>query len=599
MIVQSKYIKFFYSKLPVIVRNDIEYQVKRRKERAGANITNLVRFKEKCVDNGLKRAPFIENKFQFADMRKGAKKAPAMGLDHHILMDDSAIESLAKNIADMNCSFVNSNDAINAGSYLESLQFIFLKFSDSLRSVFINPPSIKKKHETIEDAERELEIAIKRCMCEKWIVKRFFFLRTQYVEYAQIALGRVGKKKNQKKYVSAVSFSAWKRKQKEAADFLDSMAVYCEETGESFDLSEVAKRTTANPENRRIEMMVRSRGNEERAIDLGYVGIFVTWTLPSKYHPSSKKWNGSTIKEGHKVNMAAWARARARIAKSEIDYFGFRVAEPHKDGCEHLHMFLFCSEEDKDELIRHMQEVACEEDIDELVDDISPRFKVKLCDPAKGGFTAYIAKYIAKNINGAYMPGSDAEESAWRVRAWASTHRIRQFQAFGSSPVGLWRQLRRTNEADTRFCEKLDAVRCAADSSKWKVFCELAQPAQILYEKSEGVYGEETRKVIGFSWLGRRVLTSAKKFAIVTKSKVAALLSSGSAFWGQDGTSWSTENNCNSELELALKRLSGWSKRGVQCLIGPLLEGKLVWIDEFCGLKLVYGELRVKQREGP
>ncbi|EPO4248956.1 replication endonuclease [Vibrio cholerae] len=569
----------FYSKLPIIVRNDIEYQVSLRAKRAEATFANLSKFQDIAIQKALKSAPLIERKFPFVDSRAG-RKTPCgmMGLDHHILMNDSSLEMLCEKLMHKHLGIINAltaqEDYCNL-SYLEALKQAFAQMKASLSALFIVAPAIKKKHQTEADAERELEIAIRRCITPEWMLRKFLFLRAQYIEYAQIALGRVGKKKNQRKYISALSFSNWKAKQREAIAYIENMAVMNDETGEVFDLAEVVKRTTANPENRRIEMMVRSRGNEERAIDLGYEGVFVNWTLPSKYHPSSHKWNGSTIKEGHKNLMEQWQRARARLAKDEIDYFGFRVAEPHKDGCSHAHMFLFCPKGQVSALVGHLETVAIEEDRAELGHDITPRFTVKYADPSKGGATAYIAKYISKNVNGKYMPESEAEESAYRVRAWASTHRIRQFQAFGSPSVGLWRQLRRAGEEDTAFCEKLEALRQSADNSRWKQFCELATDAALEYELGLGKYGETTRRVIGFSWLGKVVETITGKYKLVTKKDAKRLSETRSV------SPWSTENNCNSALSEALMTLTGWSYQGVQCLIAPLLRGAKVPIDRY------------------
>ncbi|MGL4379666.1 MAG: replication endonuclease [Vibrio sp.] len=567
----------FYSKLPIIVRHDIEHQVSLRAKRAEATFANLSKFQDAAIKKALKSAPLIERKFPFVDKRAGIKMpCGMMGLDHHILMNDSSLETLCERLSHNHIGIINaltSQDNYSDLSYLEALKQAFAQMKASLSALFIVAPSIKKKHDTLAEAERELEIAIRRCISPEWMLRKFLFLRAQYIEYAQIALGRVGKKKNQRKYISALSFFNWKAKQREAMAYIENMAVMNDETGEVFDLAEVVKRTTANPENRRIEMMVRSRGNEERAIDLGYEGVFVNWTLPSKYHPSSHKWNGSTIKEGHGNLMGQWKRARARLAKEDIDYFGFRVAEPHKDGCSHAHMFLFCPKSQVSALVENLQAVAVEEDRAELGHDITPRFTVKYADPSKGGATAYIAKYISKNVNGKHMPESEAEESAYRVRAWASTHRIRQFQAFGSPSVGLWRQLRRAGEEDTAFCEKLEALRSAADNSRWKLFCELATDAALEYELGLGKYGEITRRVIGFSWLGQVVETITGKYKLITKKDAQRLLETRRV------SSWSTENNCNSPLSEALMTLTGWSYQGVQCLIAPLLRGGKVPID--------------------
>ncbi|MGV2990049.1 replication endonuclease [Vibrio sp. E150_011] len=581
----SAFTRRFFPRLPQMVKSDVKRKISQRMTRSNPTTQNLIRAAEDAVKFGLKRASFIEDKFSFVDSRY---KASAEPLSHDILMRDDAIEKLAKDYADA-CSTMLSDESLPEvfNSYLEALKHVYERQSLTLQEIHINPPKInfRKEQDKPDELECDLEIAALKMQSEEWIVRRLLHLRSQYIEYVQIALERVGEGKHQAPVISAMSFSNWKQKQREAKQYIEAMSVMNTETGEAFDLEEVIKRTTANPENRRIEMMVRSRGFEEFALDLGFTALFVTWTLPSKYHRVSRKWNGASVKEGHQALMQKWAVARALIAKENIEYFGFRVAEPHKDSTSHSHYFLFCSPKDKTTITNILKGCAIGEDRSELGKDISPRFDVKEADPKKGGATAYIAKYVSKNINGKHMPETESEEYAYRARAWASTHRIRQFQQFGGQPVSLWRNLRRATAEQTKIDPKLEELRQAADSSKWSLFCQLANGARVEYESKQNQYGETNKKIIGFSWLGTLIKTASECYSLVRKKDVKRLQKARSA------VPWSTENNCNPPIIKALMDATGWSMKGVQCLLKPLSKGGTVTIDQYCKIRLKHGRL--------
>lgn len=581
----SAFTRRFFPRLPQIVRNDVLKKVVSRKQRKNPTKANLIRSAEDAVKFGLKFAPLIEDKFGFVDCRYKARSKP---LSHAIIMRDDAIQTLAKTYA-VKCALLLSDEVSfeQCNSYLDALEHVYSRQKTELNKIYVDAPTVnfKKRKNHPNELEEALQIAILKMQSEEWIEARLLFLRAQYLEFAQIALDRVGESKHQRPYISALSFANWVQKQREARDYIESMAAMNDETGEAFNLEDVVQRTTANPENRRIEMMVRSRGFEELAKEFGYTALFLTWTLPSKYHRNSAKWQGTTVKEGHKALMKKWAIGRAELAKLDIDYFGFRVAEPHKDATSHAHYFLFCAPEHKDQIIAILKERAISEDREELGGDTTKRFDVKEADPKKGGATAYIAKYVSKNINGNHLPESEAEQWAYRARAWASTHHIRQFQQFGGRPVSLWRNLRRAKPAQTRIDPKLEELRQAADSSKWSLFCKLAASAKIEYEAKQNKYGETTNKVIGFSWLGKLIETCRESYTLVKKKDVKRLQAARSA------APWSTENNCNSELVEALRRVTGWSFRGVQCLIRPLKMGSKVPIDKHLTIRLRNGRL--------
>lgn len=94
------------------------------------------------------------------------------------------------------------------------------------------------------------------------------------------------------------------------------------------------------------------------------------------------------------------------------------------------------------------------------------RCDVKFIDPSQGTATGYIAKYIAKNIDGYAMDdhladetkffnaktgkeeGKSVKDMAKNVCAWKSRWAIRQFQFFGGAPVTTYRELRRYANLD-------------------------------------------------------------------------------------------------------------------------------------------------------
>ncbi|KXF81212.1 replication endonuclease [Enterovibrio coralii] len=612
----------FMPKLPRIVQDDVHFQVSGRSRRANATRENMTLFINDTVKHALKWAPVIEHKFPFADLRVNASHQrvhsgarSSVTLNHETLMCDDAIERLAVNLTEMftrQIQMIQVEDGETA--YLNALKTVFVGISKDLRTVHLTPPPLKKKHTLLAEAEDELERAICRCLDVKYLVRKFTFLRTQYIEYSQIALARVGDRKSQHAYLSRRSFARWEKKQQEAARFVKAMSVVCHETGETFDLAEVVKRTTANPENRRIELVVRSRGDEERAVEMGYEGVFVNWTLPSKYHRNADKWTGCTPKEAHEVLMAKWRLARAWFQKLDIHWFGLRVAEPHKDGTPHAHMFLYVHPDQKAALVSIIESVAIDEDKHELMINgalnISPRITIKHCDPALGTATGYIIKYISKNINGAHLPEGDAAHTALSATAWARIHRIKQFSQSGSPPVGLWRQIRRASKEDVAFDAQLADLHEHCDKSRWSRFCQDVQDAQLAYETRINGYGETVKKVRGFMWHDIIIETAGKDYSLVPTAKVdtwkaarhavaIALKKARRAF------PWSTENKCNpppysapTGIEHALITVTGWSLKGVQCLISPLLRGATVPIDNALSLSWRDGELQTHAVRG-
>ena len=250
------------------------------------------------------------------------------------------------------------------------------------------------------------------------------------------------------------------------------------DTGEVCNLARLAESTVANPRIRRGELMTRIAGFELVARGLGHVAEFVTLTCPSVFHARrvtegggnepNPKHDGSTPKDAARYLGKVWARIRARLARLYVRPYGFRIAEPHHDGCPHWHVLLFVAAVHVEMLRATIKEHAMRKDGDEPGAERS-RVKFVAIDMEKAGAAAgYVAKYVSKNIDGggyvvdADLLGDEQIAPSQRVEAWASTWGIRQFQQIGGAPVGVWRELRRL-EAGGDYSDRVEAARKAAD----------------------------------------------------------------------------------------------------------------------------------------
>lgn len=161
--------------------------------------------------------------------------------------------------------------------------------------------------------------------------------------------------------------------------------------------------------------------------------------MPSAWRSIAVAW-----RPGYLCTM--WKRLRPALDRAGIGRYGFRIAEPNHDGTPHWHLLIFLApdklEKLKDIVLKHALREAPDEP-----GAHSHRVDFKPIEAGKGTAAGYIAKYVAKNIDGhkldADLYGNPAAETAERVEAWATTWAIRQFQQIGGPPVTVWRELRR------------------------------------------------------------------------------------------------------------------------------------------------------------
>jgi len=409
------------------------------------------------------------------------------------------------------------------------------------------PVKILKK-DTQSDIRAKNIGAVERASCDRWWRGRLRKKYSRQVESILRAQGFVKKKTSP--YVSNFSLQRFKEKRVRNRGVLERLEIECVETDEVLCMADAVDASVSNPENMRNELMVRMRGWEEIAIATGLEGVLFTLTAPSKYHATlhtgrrNPKFNGSTPLETMSYLNGVWSRIRADWARKGIKALGFRVAEPHADGTPHFHLLLFFA---PCELEKAKLSFGCHA----LAEDGSEagaakhRWDYKDIDPAKGTAAGYVAKYVAKNIDGHGVDWDhegevSGEEGAIRVKAWASIWGIRQFQQIGNASVTVWRELRRRRDPlEDWEPEEAEAIRQAADDNDWAKFVELmggdqgafagreqqALRALHVQKPEPNSYGDYLSKVIGV------VMRGASRAAgnIITRHKVWRVQEFGTA----------------------------------------------------------------------
>lgn len=331
--------------------------------------------------------------------------------------------------------------------------------------------------------------AVNRILCSVWWRRVLRKKVARVVEAGAIKLGIVNRRDGG--YCSRSAIERRKHQNDRNAAMLEKTLIR-NEAGQVFTLAELAKRTTANPEIRGGELMVRIRGCEEFADQAGHVGYFLTLTCPSRFHavqsggkgaravmrPNPKYDGVSTPRDAQAWLREQWAKTRAQWARDGIKAYGFRVAEPHHDGCPHWHALLWFA--DDAQAFQALQTVG-----EKWLSDGGPvvsypcrkgviiyrsadgaehergalKNRLNIKRMFAGGAAGYVAKYIAKSIGhfdvGVQLDQADGqtwevdtrEVKGWqRVDAWAACWGIRQFQAIGQPSVTVWREMRRVTK---------------------------------------------------------------------------------------------------------------------------------------------------------
>lgn len=332
----------------------------------------------------------------------------------------------------------------------------------------VEPPKGKSKKQPMPDGP-----AIARMVDPLWWRRQLRKVHAKAVEGSAITMGYVNKTRDI--YVSNESLRRRQQQNKRNAAMLES-TVAKNDQGQEYTLAELAAKGTANKAIRRGELMTRIAGFEHIAVECGHVGLFFTMTCPSRMHKwrtvaggkviENPKYDGTTPREAQKYLSHVWALIRARLKRYGIAMYGFRIAEPNHDGTPHWHFLVFFPESAEQDIREVVRGYALADSPNEK-GAAEHRVDFKKMEAGKGTAAGYIAKYVAKNIDGCGVEkdlfGNDAMTASRRVEAWAATWGIRQFQQVGGPPVTVWRELRRVKELPEDAPEHLRVAHSAVN----------------------------------------------------------------------------------------------------------------------------------------
>jgi hypothetical protein len=350
----------------------------------------------------------------------------------------------------------------------------------------VTPPRVKRC--------KDVPPAIARMVCPLWWRRQLRRVHAKNVEGAAIFLGLVHKRADP--YVSAESLERRQQQNRRNADALEATIARNEE-GQEFTLAELAAKGPANKAIRRAELMTRISGFERIAKDMGHAGLFFTITCPSRMHKwrtvnkgaavvENRRYDGTNPREAQAYLAKVWARIRAALKRQGIGLYGFRIAEPNHDGTPHWHLLAFHAADQLQALRAVILKHALKDSPTEP-GALEHRVDFKPIDWTRGSAAGYIAKYVAKNIDGYGIEkdllGNDAITTAARVEAWASTWGIRQFQQVGGPPVGPWRELRRVESVPEQAPQHLKDAHNAVNrhgeagtelfkAAAWDAYCK-------------------------------------------------------------------------------------------------------------------------------
>ena len=313
-------------------------------------------------------------------------------------------------------------------------------------------------------------------------------------ERARLAC-RIGK--HGEHYLTDDEYQQWQEARASGMQYIKD-TVFISHEDDEVEMLDVYNSTTANPKNRKIQLMTQVNGYVTYAEKHGFTFAMITPTAASEHHPAPRWEDGKlilnprynkqwTVKRTHEHLNAISERVFSALEREGIEFFAFKGVEAHKDGTPHHHFGFFYKDTAGNKRKVHKIFTWYYQELDQLAGDFGDyqhRRKISKVqqaairqhlratqpgaekrrvtfvyhDASKGSLSNYILKsllnYVVKDVAvGADDPQEltpKQQENAarqQRLAAWANLHGIRQFSTLRTkASVGVYQELRRIHQ---------------------------------------------------------------------------------------------------------------------------------------------------------
>ena len=275
--------------------------------------------------------------------------------------------------------------------------------------------------------------------------------------------------------------------------FLNLSVLYDKQTSNMIPLRDLVISANHSPHRYYSEVQNRVNTLTGEAERKGLVPIFMTITLPSKYHPFmlrnkklviNPKFDGTPPREAVKALTKRFARLRNDRALRDIEKDNrmyFRVNEPHQSGTPHTHILYYVPKESIKRVISAFRRLFPQKG-----NDIQSNLR---------NAVAYVMKYINKTL-----PKSKSDKLSKKDRylnAWYSHHRVTRFSSSRTlAPLYLYRLLhhRYSLRALTKL-RKDGRLRVFTPVDDFNKIVEIFEGEELIYMKNDNYTLEKHRGI--------------------------------------------------------------------------------------------------------